>query len=163
MRIHFAPLFDRPDAIPVVARWWCDEWGLPRRHETLDAYMNELAGTEPGRLPVHLLALREDGVVGVATLKDRSDLQVMFPGFQYWLSGVYVPLPLRGKGIATALSLQIVDIARTRGVSRLYLQTEALDGGLYAKLGWKPLERVRLGGPEQLVMVIDVRSAKGAA
>jgi GNAT superfamily N-acetyltransferase len=163
MRIQFAPLSTRPDAVPLVARWWCDEWGLPQRHESLDAYLKEPAGGDPERLPLHILALSEDGVVGVATLKDKNVLQQIFPGFQYWLSGVYVPPALRGKGIATALCRRIVDIACSKGISRLYLQTEALDGGLYAKLGWKPLECVRLEGPEVLVMVKDVPLAKGTA
>jgi hypothetical protein len=51
------PLSECPDAIPQVARWWCDEWGLPQRHESMESYLSELASLKPGKLPIHLLAL----------------------------------------------------------------------------------------------------------
>jgi len=39
------------------------------------------------------------------------------------------------------------------GVSELYLQTEALDGGLYARLGWKPLQEADNRSYRVLLMV----------
>jgi len=154
--LDFVPLTERPDAIPQVARWWCDEWGLPQLHKSLDAYLSELASLDPDKLPIHILALNGRPVVGVATLKDQSALQNLFPDFQYWLSGVYVPPALRGRGIATALCLKMVDIAKSRGVTRLHLMTEALDGGLYAKVGWKPVRQVHVDGLDLLVMARNV-------
>src|SRR5262244_4120324 len=112
-QFDFMPLSERPDAIPQVARWWCLEWGLPQRHESMESYLSELASLKPGKLPIHLLALSERNIVGVATLKDQSALHKLFPDFQYWLSGVYVPPALRSRGIATALCLKMVDIAKT--------------------------------------------------
>src|SRR5262245_13643235 len=90
-QLDFMPLTECPDAIPQVARWWCVEWGLPQRHQSMESYLSELASLEPGKLPIHLLALSERNIVGVATLKDQSALHKLFPDFQYWLSGVYVP------------------------------------------------------------------------
>jgi RimJ/RimL family protein N-acetyltransferase len=153
--IAFVPLAERPDAIPQVARWWCDEWGLPQRHESLDAYVGELASLTPENLPFHLLALGEGNILGVATLKDQSNLQKVFPDFHYWLSGVFVPPAVRGRGIATALCLKMVEIVGRRGVRRLHLTTEALDGGLYAKIGWKPIIQIH-EGVELLVMAREV-------
>lgn len=155
-QFDFVPLAERPDAVPQVARWWCDEWGLPQRHESLEAYLSELASLKPDDLPFHLLALGERNILGVATLKDRSALHKLFPDFQYWLSGVYVPPALRGRGIATALCLKMVDIAKTKGVGRLHLVTEVLDGGLYAKIGWQPIRQVHVEGVDLLVMARDV-------
>ena len=154
--LDFVPLTERPDAIPQVASWWCDEWGLPRRHESLEAYLSELASLKPDELPIHILALSGRNVVGVATLKNQSALHNLFPDFQYWLSGVYVPPALRGRGIATALCLKMVDIAQTRGVTRLHLMTEALGGGLYAKIGWKPVSQVHVEDLDLLVMARDI-------
>lgn len=150
------PLAERPDAVPEVARWWCDEWGLPRRHESMEAYLSELAGLGPDDLPFHLLALRGGNILGVATLKDQSALSESFPDSRYWLSGVYVPTELRGRGIATALCLKMVDVAKARGAGRLHLTTEALDGGLYAKIGWEPLRRVQVEDLDLLVMARDI-------
>src|SRR5215510_6939306 len=107
-QFDFMPLSERPDAIPQVARWWCDEWGLPQGHESMESYLGELASLKPCKLPIHLLALSERNIVGVATLKDQSALHKLFPDFQYWLSGVYVPQALRSRGIATALCLKMV-------------------------------------------------------
>jgi len=39
------------------------------------------------------------------------------------------------------------------GISKLYLQTESLDGGLYARLGWKPVVESDTRGFPVLVMV----------
>jgi GNAT superfamily N-acetyltransferase len=155
-QIYFAPLAERPDAVPQVARWWCDEWGLPQRHESLAAYLSELVTLKPDDFPFHLLALGGRDILGVATLKDRNALQESFPDSRYWLSGVYVPPALRGRGIATALCLKLVDIAKTKGVGRLHLMTEALDGGLYAKIGWRPIRQVHIAGDDLLVMARDV-------
>ena len=54
--IEFAPLVDRRREIPRVARWWCDEWGLPARHSSFEEYVQELEGLRPGALPFHLIA-----------------------------------------------------------------------------------------------------------
>lgn len=156
VRLDFVPLSERPDAIPQVARWWCDEWGLPRRHESFEAYLSELASLRPDKLPLHVLALSEGHVAGVATLKDQSASHSLLPDFQHWLSGVYVPPAMRGRGIATALCLKMVDLAKTRGAARLHLLTEDLDGGLYAKIGWKPVREVHVEGIDLLVMARDV-------
>lgn len=155
-QFDFVPLAERPDAVPQVARWWCDEWGLPQRHESLEAYLSELASLKPDDLPFHLLALNGRNILGVATLKDQSALHKLFPDSQYWLSGVYVPPAFRGRGIATALCLKLVDIAKIKGVGRLHLVTEVLDGGLYAKIGWQPIGQVHVEGVDLLVMARDV-------
>jgi RimJ/RimL family protein N-acetyltransferase len=155
-QFDFMPLSERPNAIPQVARWWCDEWGLPQRHESMESYLSELANLKPDKLPIHLLALSGRKIVGVATLKDQSALHKLFPDFQYWLSGVYVPPALRRRGIATALCLKMVDIAKNRGVTRLHLVTEVLDGGLYAKIGWNPIRQVHADDLDLLVMARDV-------
>ena len=83
-------------------------------------------------------------------------MRKLFPDFQYWLSGVYVPLTFRRGGIATSLCLKMVEIAKSRGVTRLHLMTEVLDGGLYAKIGWDPIEQVRVNDLDLLVMARDI-------
>ena len=157
MKLEFASLADRPDAVSPVAGWWRDEWGLPARHESMDDFLTELRNLDPEQLPLHLVAVNDEQVVGVATLKSGNDMQARFPGFEYWLSGVYVPPAFRQMGIATALCRRIIEAAKQKAIANLYLQTEALDGGLYAKLGWKPVKRVLSSdGLELLVMARDV-------
>jgi GNAT superfamily N-acetyltransferase len=159
--LAFTLLATRPQEIPRVARWWCDEWGLPTRHSSFDEYVCELQALVGGVLPIHILADQSGTVVGVATLKVKLDHPLM-PGQSHWLSGVYVDLPWRSRGIASSLCSEILDAARSRGLEQLYLQTERLDGGLYAKLGWMPLgHHHEEDGVEQLVMVKDLLPAAG--
>ncbi|MFQ6006412.1 MAG: hypothetical protein ACE5OQ_13020, partial [Woeseia sp.] len=47
---------------------------------------------------------------------------------------------------------QIATMAPTYGVQTLHLQTEAPDGGLYARLGWTPYAQVNNRGLNVLVM-----------
>ena len=159
--LAFTLLATRPQEIPRVARWWCDEWGLPSRHSSFNEYVLELQALVAGVLPIHVLADQSGSVVGVATLKVKLDHQAIH-GQSYWLSGVYVDLPWRSRGIASSLCSEILDTARSRGVEQVYLQTERLDGGLYAKLGWIPLgQHHDEDGVEQLVMVKGLSSAAG--
>jgi GNAT superfamily N-acetyltransferase len=155
-KLVFTLLTNRPHEIQRVARWWCDEWGLPSRHASFNEYVQELQALVPGARPLHVLADHAGSVVGVATLKVKVD-HPMIPGQSHWLSGVYVPPSWRSRGIATALCSEILETARSRGSEQLYLQTERLDGGLYASLGWRPLGRHReADGVEQVVMVKDL-------
>jgi GNAT superfamily N-acetyltransferase len=146
-------LAECPEEIPRVAQWWCDEWGLPTRHSSFDDYVHELQSLVPGTLPIHVLAIQAGSAVGVATLKVKID-HPMILGQTHWLSGVYVDQTWRRRGIASLLCSEIVEIARSRGVDRVYLQTERLDGGLYAVLRWTPLGAAReADGVEQIIMV----------
>jgi GNAT superfamily N-acetyltransferase len=71
---------------------------------------------------------------------------------EHWLGGVFVSAEYRSKGIALRLVDRALERARSLGVKVLHLQTEKMDGGLYAKLGWNPLEQVYYKGQEVLVM-----------
>ncbi|HEX8352059.1 MAG TPA: GNAT family N-acetyltransferase [Pyrinomonadaceae bacterium] len=161
MEIGFALLAQRPTEIPRIARWWCDEWGLPERHSTFSQYVRELEGLALDALPAHLIAESAGRAIGVATLKVKVGHGVI-PGHSHWLSGVFVEPSHRRNGVAAALCEEIMEVARRRGVTRLYLQTEHLDGGLYARLGWVPVQRHREGGLDQLIMVRDPEMRRGA-
>lgn len=79
-----------------------------------------------------------------------------YPLLENWLGSLFVSPRHRGKGVGQELSKAVAGIAKARGVSQLYLQTQALDGGLYATLGWKPYERTVSRGNDVLVMVRDL-------
>jgi GNAT superfamily N-acetyltransferase len=150
--IEFAPLVDRRREIPRVARWWCDEWGLPARHSSFEEYVQELEGLRPDALPFHLIAERAGRSLGVATLKMKVGHPVV-AGDSYWLTGVYVEPSFRGQGTATALCQKMVEAARAYAIETLYLQTEHLGGGLYANLGWTLVQAYHESGVDQVVMV----------
>jgi hypothetical protein len=56
-KVTFNLLAERPREIPRVARWWCDEWGLPSRHSSFEEYVQELQSLVPGTPPIHVLAM----------------------------------------------------------------------------------------------------------
>jgi predicted N-acetyltransferase YhbS len=160
--LAFTLLAHRPQEIPRVAQWWCDQWGFPSRHSSFAEYVHELQALVPGTLPLHLLADQAGCVVGVATLKVKID-HPMIPGQSHWLTGVYVDPAWRGRGAASSLCSEILEAAKSLLVEQVYLQTEHLDGGLYARLGWTPLGRHHeADGVEQVVMVKDLSRAARA-
>ena len=58
----------------------------------------------------------------------------------------------RGRGIAGALVRYVEQLAVDRGITVLHLQTERLDGGLYAREGFEPLVQIEDRGLPVLVM-----------
>ena len=149
--MHFTLLADCPEAIPQIASWYFDQWGHLRKEANLRDIEKKLqCSLNHDELPVVILALEDEEIVGVAELKFRE--MDIFPDKEHWLGGVYVPVKNRGRGIASQLIQQALRIARTHGVSTLFLQTEKLDGGLYASLGWIPTEQVNYRGLDVLVM-----------
>lgn len=152
MPLKFMFLADRVDAIPTVSKWYFDEWGHLSESDSIEStrdrmqdYMNR------DEIPLILLATDDDQVVGAAQLKYR-EMADMFPNSEHWLGGMYVATGHRGLGYGSQIIEQIVKIAPRYGVQTLHLQTEALDGGLYARLGWTPCAQVNNRGLDVLVM-----------
>lgn len=102
--------------------------------------------------PIHLLATLDGEAIGTAALKFQ-EAEELFPDKQYWLGSVYVDEQHRGGQIASALSRKIIELARARELPQLYLQTADLSGGLYAKLGWEPLQEFNYKGEQTLLMI----------
>jgi GNAT superfamily N-acetyltransferase len=152
MSLQFAFLADREDAVPIISRWYDDEWGhlrpgdsIERQRDRIGEYMNR------DEIPFILVAIKDDEIVGAGQLK-LHEMMELFPDKEHWLGGVYVAADYRGRGYGSLIIGQIVKMAPAYGVQTLHLQTEALDGGLYARLGWKPHARATNRGLEVLVM-----------
>lgn len=158
MNVSFANLADRPEAVPQICRWWFDEWGHQRPGDSVEDLTSRVRGLlSRDQLPIQIVAILEDAVVGVAALK-LHEMFDLYPEKRFWLGGLFVPPEFRARGIASALATKIVEIAECRGVKEIHLQTEDLTGGLYARLGWKAVEQVRYKGYDALVMVKQLES-----
>ena len=158
MSLSFVYLADRPEAVPQIARWWFDEWGHlgpGDSVEDLSARLREQLNRE--RIPVQIIAILDEEVVGVAVLK-LHEMFDLYPDKRFWLGSVFVAPEFRGRGIGSALAMKIVEIAKSQGVEALHLQTENLNGGLYAKLGWEKVEQVHYKSYDALVMVKRLQS-----
>ena len=137
-------LADRLEAVPRVAGWYFAEWGYLNPSATPERVRDKLvASANRDVVPLTLLAVIEQEVVGAAQLKYRE--MPMFPEKEHWLGGMFVAPEHRGRGIAAQLVESVVETARNLGVNTLHIQTERLDGGLYARLGWTAVEKVNRG------------------
>ncbi len=157
--LTLVPLADHVGAIPTVADWLHGEWGHERPASSAPDLAEEIASKlSRDQLPVHVLALLDDVEVGVAVLK-AHEMREVFPERTPWLGSLYVRSEYRGRGIASALVREIERRALALGFATLHLQTERLDGGLYARLGWTAVERLAYRSLDVLVMRNELRTS----
>jgi GNAT superfamily N-acetyltransferase len=150
--MHFELIADRPDAIPIVGRWYFEQWGHLAPDSSFERICIALRGSlNRAQLPLILLAIEGQEIVGAAELKPHEMLG-LFPDREPWLGGVFVHPDYRNRGVATQLTLRVLKIAESLGLQQLYLQTEKLSGGLYARLGWESVQQVNYRGHDVLVM-----------
>jgi len=152
MTIEFEYLADRPESIPQVVDWWFAVWA-----DYMDASRDKIAehlvaSLSKDKLPLYILAIKHGEPVGTAALK-LHELEELFPDKQYWLGSVFVDSKHRGNNIGTELSQRVIEIAKLRSIPQLYLQTLSPHGGLYTKLGWKPVERFSNKGVDTVLML----------
>ena len=144
-------LADHPELLPTAAQWYFEEWGYLSEEKTLEQDIQRLQiYLNKDKVPLMLLAIEEGALLGVAQLKFRE--MSIYPEKEHWVGGVYVAETHRGKGIARQILSELIAIAKLLKIETLYLQTEHLDGGLYGRMGWTPIEQVNYRGIEVLVM-----------
>ena len=154
--LEFSYLADRPDAIQTIGQWYFERWGYLLDGETPASSVDRLQSfLNRDKIPFVLVATCQGTVVGAAQLKYR-EMADLFPSYEHWLGGVYVAREHRGQGFGSQIAEQIATVAPGCGVETLYLQTEAMDGGLYAPLGWQPVTQVAHHGLQVLVMARPV-------
>lgn len=155
MNLQFEYLAERPECVPQVIAWWLTVWADRMGTDTprLEQQLRQSLGREA--LPVHLLATDAGRPVGTAALK-RQELADLYPDRQYWLGSVYVAPEYRRGSIASQLAERVAGLARERELPHLYLQTVNLSGGLYARLGWRPVERFDYRGATTLLMLREL-------
>lgn len=146
-------LRDRPDLVPVVAQWAHEEfWSYAGRtlEQTRVLFMPVPRETW---LPRTFVLLDGETPVGTASIVEH-DLESR-PQWTPWLAALVVDRAARGRGYSRTLVGFIEDFAREHGVDALWLFTWSAEG-LYAKLGWRPVERLDQNGHEIVVMNRDL-------
>ena len=96
--------------------------GMARRLQQAD---------RPDRIPLCLVALQDDLLVGAVNLVDNDDDD--HPEWHPWLAGMVVAAPWRGQGIGSLLVRTLLQRARALGVPRIYFGTDG--PGFYTRLG----------------------------
>ena len=150
-QVNYSFLSDHPEFVPELASWYFQEWGHEVPDRTLAIEQKELEQTlEAGPLPLAMIASYRGELAGAGQLKWKE--MAIYPEKEHWLGGIIVKSAYRGQGIGQQLVEQLVGQAQALQIPTLWLQTEQLDGGLYARLGWQPLEVVTQHGVQVLVM-----------
>jgi len=152
-------LADDPESASTVAQWYFDHW-ISQRSDTPFEKVLENVRASSSRLgtPMIVLIKQHQQLLGAAQLKIRE--MDIYPQYEHWLGGVYVQAQNRGLGIAAQLVKEVIRQARLAQINTLYLQTEDLSGGIYALLGFSPIEQVHYDGYHVLVMKCDVSNVE---
>jgi N-acetylglutamate synthase-like GNAT family acetyltransferase len=150
MTIRTEYLADQESHLPQVAQWQHAQFGYLNPAGTLEQRASRLRDAlHRDRVPMALIAISEAGqLVGSASILAATlTHQHLTP----WLSSVFVPPEMRGRSIASVLSLRAVDEAARLGFKTLYLFTPHNES-LYARLGWKTFDRTVHNGQPLTLM-----------
>ncbi len=161
-KFSYQKLRERKELLPELARWYYTEWGheVPNRTQEIEQSILEQSLGE-NSLPITIIATEQGALHGAGQLKWKE--MSIYPNKEYWLGGIIIRKESRGRGLAKQIIKKLLEIAKANKIDRLYLQTEKLDGGLYAHLGWKELEMVHYHNTKVLVMEWDWSVEDGMA
>ncbi|KAA2284971.1 GNAT family N-acetyltransferase [Arenimonas fontis] len=153
--VAIVPLADRPDCVPLLARWHHDEWaGLYEGAWTLEECESELRDHASRRhLPTTLVALEDGRPLGSVSLV-REDAPEFRDLGDAWLASLYVLPAARGRGLGKRLVRELVALAAREGLPRLWLFTPEHEA-FYAGLGWQRVGEASLHG--RRVTLMDIR------
>lgn len=154
---HIVELREAPEAVPQLARWHHAEWAHINRGDTRERRAERLRRqVRSAGLPQTWVAMAEEEVLGSASLV-RSDMDT-HPEWTPWLASVYVAEKNRGSGIGTALVRRVVEEAKVRGFTTLYLFTPDRPG-FYERLDWARVGEESYRGERVTVMRRDLEPA----
>ncbi len=136
--MKICPLADAPKAIPLLARWFNDEWQVfdGRSTNSIEAQLAENLNRDS--IPITFVALNDSMLLGTISL-DLSDL----PSHDHlspWLASLYVRPAARDAGVGSALVHHLQQFAALHGFGPLYLWTPGATR-LYERCGWTITER----------------------
>src|ERR1041385_1521828 len=119
--MRICPLADIPEAIPLLANRFNNEWGVfdGRSTRIIEAQLAENLNRDS--IPITFVAVNDSTLLGTISL-DRSDL----PSHDHlspWLASLYVWPTARREGVGSALVRHIQQFAVSRAFDPLYLWT----------------------------------------
>lgn len=149
--IEFKLLAEVPDALPTIAEWLYNEWGYKSTPSSPLMIQQRLrAKMSLYEIPVHIVALDNNRPVGFIALRLHEIEK--YTEREHWLGSLYVEESQRGNKLGSTLIHEVEKHAQAHQVKCLTLQTVRLDGGLYTKHGWSPVEQTTSHDGEVLIM-----------
>lgn len=132
MILHLA---DIPGVLPVLARWFVEEWEAYYGPDGPGDPVSDLkAASDRDHLPLCLVAVDDEGrPLGTVALKGESvdSHRHLSP----WLAALLVAPEHRDKGVGGSLIEAIESEARRLGFERLYTATDTAND-LFKRRGW---------------------------
>lgn len=142
MSLSIVHLFDAPEHCAATAalihnQFWLDVPGAST--ERMQARLAQVHSANS--LPLALIALRDEQLVGAVNLVENDDED--HPEWRPWLAGMVVAEAWRGQGIGSALVTALLAHARRLGFERVFFGTDG--PGFYTRLGAEHHEQPRAG------------------
>jgi N-acetylglutamate synthase-like GNAT family acetyltransferase len=154
-KLNFVNLADRPDAILKIAHWFVDQWGHKVDGNSVEKTCERIKGKlNRDKLPCFEVVVENEQVIAVGGLK-LNEMSI-YPDKPHWIGDIFVSPDRRGRGVGSALTLRLAELAKTLGVRELYLYTPDQES-LYSHLGWTVYERPNYEGQQVVVMVRKIR------
>lgn len=138
--------------IPTIAQWFNDEWGDFYPNLTVNDIIKRLEQrTNTDRIPLALVAIEDDTVIGTVSLKQYD----MDTRMQYspWLASLYVEKKHRHQGVSVRLIQAGIDKAVHMGIKTIYLYTIIPQHkAFYLARGWKFIETTTYRGRTAIIV-----------
>jgi GNAT superfamily N-acetyltransferase len=148
MKIEY--LADCTEHVPVLAKWFHDEWGYLLPEIKLEDRKKRLyARANRKSIPIAFVAVGGKEPMGSASIVE-CDMDT-HSHLKPWLSSVYVSSDYRNRGIGTKLVTRIIEEVKLHGFPILYLWTPKKEK-FYAKRGWALIERTTYKNENASVM-----------
>ena len=161
MQLTLDYLANHREAIPQLARWSYAEWRryIEQRGRSFDdvvAGYHQRVNTDA--LPLGVVAIADGAVIGMGALLE-ADLPLR-PELTPWLASIFVAPEYRGRGVGSMIVERLASEATRLELERLYLWTSSA-ASLYARLGWREIEKVEYCGSSISVMLRELGKSAG--
>lgn len=138
MSLTIVRITERPDLLPLVARWLWQAFGRSEGGTLAESEARVAACTAETGPGQSFVLLRDGEPIGTAGFV-AHDLDAR-PDLTPWLAGVYVVPQARGQGHVRVLIPAVEAAARSAGADTLWLYTSKAER-IYARAGWTTAER----------------------
>lgn len=137
---------EKPEYLKEVAELTQKEWGSKTNskkefEEKINKKISKIINNFDNPLYCKLVLLDDDILIGFISIfpTDRDERQNLSP----WYATMYVKKEFRGKGYSKILNNAILEEAKKRGFTKLYLKTNLIN--YYEKFGATYLENLNNG------------------
>ena len=135
-------LYEVPDLIPEIARWFVDEWGPYYGPDGPgDAEADLRAASDGDQLPLCLVALDEAGTP-VGTISLRAESVPSHKHLTPWIAATLVRPDRRGQGIYTSLcSRRVEQEAKRLGFGNASISRPTSPPTFLERNGWNRIDQ----------------------